>query len=189
MPRFRSKRGFTLIEMIVATTIFSLIAVAIGASIVSGLRIWDNVKNVNFAKANFLLDIDKVAGELYRSLDIPVIGFEGKSLELSFPVVSGNSLVKAAYLFDREKKILVRTETSFKELLSDTIEKAYTEKEVLAADELAFSYYEFNIEKNTGDWTAQWPKKNGIFNAVKITGKFKGEEFTKTVFIPISPPR
>ncbi|MCX5686337.1 MAG: hypothetical protein NTW09_02590, partial [Candidatus Omnitrophica bacterium] len=160
-----------------------------GTSIVSGLRIWDNVKNVNFAKANFLLDLDRVAGELYRSLDIPVIGFEGKSLELSFPVVSGDSLVKAAYLFDREKKVLVRRQTSFKELLSDTIDKAYTEKEVMAPDELAFSYYEFNKDKNTGEWTAEWPKTKGIFNAVKITGKFKNEEFTKTVFIPISPPR
>jgi len=175
--------------MIVATTIFSLIAVAIGASIVSGIRIWDNVKNVNFARAIFFLDMDRIAEELYRSLDIPVIGFEGKDLELSFPVMSGDSLAKAAYVFDREKNILVRRETSFKELISDKKEKAYTEKEIMALDSCEFAYYEFNKEKNAGEWIAEWPKKKGIFNAVKITGKFKDEEFTKTVFIPISSPQ
>lgn len=188
MPRFPNKKGFTLVEMIVATTIFSLIAVAIGASIISGLRIWDNIKNVNFSRANFLLDLDRIAGELYGTIDVPIIGFEGKEFELSFPAVSGYSLVKASYVFDSDKKILVRRETSLKELLSSEKEKVYTEKEVLALDSCGFAYYEFNKEKNAGEWAAEWPKVKGIFSAVKITVKFKGEEFVKTIFIPISAP-
>lgn len=189
MMSFRRRKGFTLIEMVVATTIFSIVAVAIGASIVSGLRIWDNIKNVDFARANFLLDLDRIAGDLYGAVDVPVIGFEGKDVELSFPAISGDSLIKASYVYDRDKKILMKRETGYKEILSEKKEKAYTEKEVLAPESCDFAYYGFNDNENAGEWTALWTKEDGVFKAVKITVKFKGEEFVKTVFVPVSTPR
>jgi len=187
VSRMRRGRGFTLIEVMVALTIFSAIAVSIGACVMSGLRIWNNIKNVNFAKANFILDMDRVAGELRRTIDIPEIGFEGKSLEVSFPFVDGkNAVVRLAYLYDPEKKALFRKVTTLRAILDKKDDKEYSEEEFMQLEDFLVTYFDFDKEKEAYLWDKEWTKDQGPFRAVKLEGKFKGESFVKTVFIPIS---
>ena len=181
----RMRRGFTLIELMVAMTILAIIVTAIGSCVVAGIRIWDNAKNVNFARANFLVDINRVAGELRRSVDIPAIGFEGHKLQFSFPLTEKNLVARITYMYDPEKKILMRRQTTLQAILDKKDDNEYSEEEFVQLEDFSASYFNFDTEKSVYQWTDNWPKAQGIFRAVRLEGKFKGENFVKTVFLPI----
>ena len=180
------EKGFTLIEVMVALTIFAAIAVSIGACVISGIKIWNTAKNVNFARANFMVDLDVIAADLRRSVDIPVIGFEGKALQFSFPSVKGNAVGRITYIYDPETKVLSRREASLEKVIANKADKEYSEKEALSLDSFTASYFTFDKDKGSYSWTDSWVKTQGPFAAIKLEGKFKGENFVKTVFIPIS---
>ncbi len=181
-----SQEGFTLVETLVVATIFSIIGLGITTSFVSGIKLWDRAKNIDFAKCEFLLDMEKISRDFRQIVDIPVIGFEGDSVKVSFPALIGDSIVKITYKFDPERKTLLYKEVGLKDIISGEEEENYTEEKMLSLKELSLSYFCWDREKEIYDWKDSWVKDKGIFSAIKLEGKFKGEAFTKIIFIPIS---
>ncbi len=182
------RTAFTLIELVVAATIFSFVAAAIGASLYSGIKIWNRAKNVDFAKANFLLDLDLMVQELYQCVDIAQIGFEGKAQEFSFPFVSGNSVVKIIYKFNPADKILYKSKIDLKQILADKDDKGkvYPSEKFLSVDDISIAYFSYDKEKKKYVEQDAWTKDKGIFGALELRVTFKNEKFTKKIFIPIS---
>jgi len=175
--------------MVMAATIFAIIAAAIGASLYSGIKIWDRARNVDFAKANLLLDLEVIARELYQSADIPQIGFEGKAQEFYFPSLAGNSVVKIVYKFDPSDKTLYKAKVSLKDILADKDKKPeeYQGEKVLSLDDFSAAYYTYDTVKKIYLWTDNWPKEKGMFGALEIRCKFKNETFSKKIFILKQP--
>ena len=180
--------AFTLIELVVAVTIFAVIAAAIGLSLYSGIKIWDRARNVDFVKANLLLDLEMIARELYQSIDMREIAFEGTAQGFSFPSLSGNSIVKIVYRFDPGEKTLYKTMISFKDILANKDKKDtdYPAEKALALDEFSVGYYYYDKVKKEYVLSDNWTKDKGIFSAIELRGKFKNEDFSKKIFIPIS---
>jgi len=193
----KSDKGFTLIETLVVATIFSFIGLAIATSFMTGIKIWDRARNTDFVKYNNLLTLEMITKELRQALDYPLIGFEVKAGELSFPTLINDSVVKVTYAFDSEKKILLRKQIEIKDIISNKEQENTKERIVLNSLEefsLSYFYHYFDLDLNREVYAWKevktelddWIKEKGIPLAIKLQGKVKNELFSKTVFIPIS---
>ncbi|MDO8536216.1 MAG: type II secretion system protein [Candidatus Omnitrophota bacterium] len=183
---FLSKRAFTLVEVILAITIFSFIAVGISTSFFSGMKLWGRAISTDSWRNDILLGFESVSAELRQGVDIPAIGYKGDAKSFSFPAPSGNSIVKASYLFDAQKKALVRSETKLKDILREDIIGSTGGKSMLYLDDFSVQYLYRDPLTEISEWKTEWKKEDGVFIAVKFTGKSHNEEFNKTVFIPIA---
>lgn len=193
------RQGFTLIETIVVATIFSFLALGIAGSFISGMKLWARAQNIDFSKYNNILTLEIISKELRQGIKYPSIGFEVKVDEFSFPSLIGDSIVKITYKFDPEKKILLRRQVDLESIIKDLEKEIDKEQEkvVLSSlEELSLSYFYPYLDKEKGCvvyiWKEvkededEWTEAQGIFAAIRLKGKIKGEEFSKTIFIPIS---
>lgn len=184
--RALSNRAFTLVEVILAITIFSFIAVGISTSFFSGIKLWGRAISTDSWRNDILLGFESVSAALRQSVNIPTIGYSGDAKSISFPIVSGNNIVRASYYFDAQKKALIRRETKLKDILEEKIDSSPEGISVLSLDEFSIQYLYRDPLSNISEWRAEWKKEDGIFAAVKFTSKTHNEEFNKTVFIPIA---
>jgi len=184
--KLKPEKGFSLIEIIVVVTIFSIIALAVGSSFISGMKLWNRAKDADFPKYELFLSLESIARDFRQSVSVTGVLFEGTSEEVSFPTLVGDSIVKVTYKFDPQEKTLLRREVGLKDVLSETAKENAKERQILSLEELTFSYLCKDMEKNTYIWIDTWEKGKGIFIAIKLKGRLKDNEFTKTVFIPIS---
>ncbi|MCX5696834.1 MAG: type II secretion system protein [Candidatus Omnitrophica bacterium] len=180
-----AQKGFTLIELIMAVTIFSLVAVGIASSFFSGIKLWNKAKE-DIAAVSLFLSVDSIAGELRQSANVKPIGFEGSATDVSFPYVSGNAVLKVTYKFDPSSKRLTRATVPLKDIIAESEAQNYQGKEVLSLDDLTLSYFYFDKISGKYLWKDNWAKNDGVFTAVKLHCRSGNEEFSRTVFIPWS---
>ncbi len=179
------KNGFTLIEILVVACIFSIIATAIGVSFISGIRLWGRVNSAG-SNTDVLITLEMMAKDLRQSLDMPSIGFQGSSSEVSFSILDDNSILKVTYKFDSNENTLLRRYVYLKDIILGAEKEKYIEKRILSSEEFSLSYLCYDPENKSYSWKDEWVKDKGIFPAVRIQTKFKNEEFAKVVFIPVS---
>lgn len=182
-PQSSVRHGFTLIETMVVATIFSFVAAGIALSFISGIKLWNKAKNTDFAKYQFLLELESIAKDLRQSINEPVIGFEGDAIRLTFPELSGNSIIKVTYSFDQEQAALIKKQVDMKYILAGKEAEEYIEKKFPGWEDFFLSYSYYDAASEGFVWTNEWLKEKGVFTAVKINGKFKGETYTKVIFI------
>lgn len=181
-----SKKAFTLVEVILAITIFSFIAVGISTSFFSGIKLWGRAVSTDHWRNDVLLGFESIAAALRQTVDIPDIGYSGDEKSLSFLTPSGNNIIKASYSFDAQKKALIRRETKLKDVSEENVDAHSDSKSVLSLDEFSIRYLYKDPLKDSSEWRTEWKKEDGIFAAVRFTSKTHNEEFNKTVFIPIA---
>lgn len=178
------KKGFTLIEMIVVTTIFSLVGLGIISCFISGMKIWDRARHINRVRGNVLLTMEMMARELRQSVNTERVTFEGKERSVSFPTRTGHTISRVTYLFKSLHKGIFRQQLSLRDVVEEH-EKAYQERKTLSADNFFLEYLYFDKDDEVYLWTDEWDEEDGIFSAVRLTIEADGEEFSKTVFIPV----
>lgn len=192
-----SKKGFTLVETLVVATIFSFVGLAIATSFISGIKIWDRARNTDFLKYNNLLALEMITKELRQAMDYPLIGFEVKAEEFSFPTLINDSVVKVTYAFNSGKKALLRKQAEIKDIISNKEQEDTKEKIAFNSLEefsLSYFYHYFDLDLNREVYAWKevkteldaWIKGKGVPLAIKLQGKVKNELFSKTIFIPVS---
>ena len=173
----------TLVEVVMAVTIFAIVFVGAAGAFLSGMKLWGRISKADVPGMFLAVDLQRLGRDLRGSVDIPQVGFQGSSTEVFFPAVEGGRIVRVAYAFDRDKKKLFRKvyavdpaadEGAAAEVLAVT--------KVLDAQELDLSYLDRTGEGM--EWTDAWPKEKGMFKAVRMEGVFNGERFTKIIILP-----
>jgi len=178
--------GFTLVEMLVAATIFAIVGLGIMTSFSSGIKLWNRAKGADFVRCELLLGLEAVARDLRQSMNIEKIGFSGTATELSFPTLLSEKVEKVTYRFDADSHSFKVSHINLKDIESLKKEQEIIERVIFKVEEASFSYLHFDDEKNRYVWDTSWSKDNGVFLAVRLQVKLKGEEFVKTVFMPAS---
>lgn len=178
--------AFTLVETLLAMTIFAFIGLGIATSFFSGMKLWQRASGTDLWRNNMILNLEPVSRELRQSLNIPVIGFEGNPKSFSFPSISGGKPVRAYYYFDADSKMLKRSEYTMKDIIEDKIGLAVVSRDILSLDDFSVQYMLVDTQAKDVEWVDGWKKEDGIFTAIRFKYKSHNEEFQKTVFIPVS---
>ncbi|HNV23591.1 MAG TPA: type II secretion system protein [Candidatus Omnitrophota bacterium] len=175
-------KGFTLLELIISSLIFSILAVGLGATFFSGMRAWGVVKQYA-SDSDILFSLESFARELRQSMYQEDLGFEGSLSEITFLSVKNDRPVIMNYSFDKTKKCIKKKTRSLKE--SDEDKEDGEEKNILCGIEKYELYY-LIIEQKKAQWLKEWKiENNRVPCAVKVTLAKGTKEFLKTVFIPV----
>jgi prepilin-type N-terminal cleavage/methylation domain-containing protein len=176
--------GFTLIEILIVSAIFSVVAIAIYSTFASGMNIWRRVENVSLLERKINLRLEKMSCELRQSLNFADIGFEGSKEGLTFALLVDGEICEVCYLFDLGQKVILRREDRFEDILQDKVSRP--RRFLFPIEEFELEYLCFDDQEDEYIWKDDWEKQKGIPLAVKIRLKYKDEIRTSTVFIPIA---
>ncbi|MFQ5680915.1 MAG: type II secretion system protein J [Candidatus Omnitrophota bacterium] len=182
----RPNGSFTLIEMLVVMTLFSIVGVGITSSFVSGMKVWHRAKIMGPENVDILLFMEIAARDLRKSLDISEIGFEGEEDEIHFPCLDKGSLVKMSYGFDASSGVIWRKTEKFGDIVGGDTDNGdnYIRDDILPADGLSWSYFYFDENKGEYLWKDSWGREEGVFGGIRLRVKVGNNEFAKTVFVP-----
>ena len=171
--RLREK-GFTLLEVLLAMTILSLIAVIIGVSLRLGIRAWergesdaDDSQKIRYVVEKFSQQIKSVYPYQMLIDGERVIAFRGKSDSIFFvtsSVKSSEGGLKWISYFVEDGNLMIQ-----EGLLPDkqAVEKVLKEGKDfdLDASGLKFEYF----SSKDRDWKESWDSKTELPGAMKIT--------------------
>lgn len=193
-------RGFTFVEMLLATVMVSLIAVALYVMLANGIKVWE-VVNQESSQIDINIFVERISEELKNSFDFKNIVFYGEKNILSFPAKLNvperengfmQGVGKVQYSYDSRTKTLSRQQFDYQQLCAG--EKAEPQMLVKKLDSFLFKYYFYDEEKKDFFWTNIWPppelKSNTILFplAVRIEMSFKENNTVKTYQRTISIP-
>lgn len=195
--------GFTIIELLLAAAIMSMISLAFISSFGAGLRAFERVETFGGFQADVLVFLEGLERDVRNTFAFSPIKFQGNSRSMSFAVVGtkldeeGNEftvLEERSYDFDSSQKALISKEEDFAPTVSSTIEESVRTQRIVPIKTVEFQYYSYSKVIEDGEeriesgWQGTWTDEEIIPRGVKIILTFDdgGEEVSlaRTVFIP-----
>ena len=200
-----TKKGFTLIEILITTAIVSMVAVALYLVLAGGIKIWRRGTEVKTYERNVRFTLEKMSGELRNCFKYSDIAFEGEEDFFRFcalvlvesetaegQVGTHHEVGRITYFYDEKKNTLLKKEECYSEACNETDEPD-DEGRVLIQNisEVEFSYCYLDNAANTYKWKEDWKKDEQgtiplAINIKMVLKKEKQEEdIEKIIFIPI----
>lgn len=208
-PRTR-RAGFTFIELIIAVTIFAIIAVSIYSTFHAGLKMWLKTSPMIEANQSLRVFYNTISLDLKNAipyyakantLSKPQFGgayegkinFEGAADRMSFVTIIGVSdpetglseePARVTYIYDKAAKTVRRLVAAKAEGLKE--ENSKTSDMLTDVDEkdFGFEYCYKNMISNTEyeyEWRNSWEEKN--VQKIPRAVRIKAGGYRKTVFI------
>ena len=148
-----NKRAMTLIEVLIAVSLVTLISIAIYNSLSNGVKIWQRSQRL-VIEEDINIFFDKLSQDIRNSFPYSKIKFEGNETSLSFPTMvhtladariglSPNEYVeqigKVEYYFDLTDRGLYRRQANYSQAIYETYQPAI--KIIPAIENIKFSYF------------------------------------------------
>ncbi len=189
----KNRKGFSLIELLIALTIIPVIAVVLYGNLSSGLKIWTKL-NYGLEDEDRAIFIHKISRDCLQAFKYANIEFLGEKQQLQFAsqinareVFGGDrGIGQIAYSYDASKKQILRVEKDVGQLFKNKLGK----KSILLANVEKFSINYFYQDPATKQylWVDEWPDPATLPVAVRFyweTGSWdERKTYQKTIFIP-----
>lgn len=202
-------KGFTLMELLIALSIFAVIAICLYSVFSGGIRVYRKQEKVFKYNHNANLALDKMAGELRNAINHSTparhagspeetrgLWFTGDDKNLSFITIRGDDIIKVDYFFvsTQDRKGVLKKKISYQKEGFDG-EKRPEVILIEGLENLSFEYAYKNADKDAPpEWRREWGKgaaeqKSKIPAGARVTlefkesGEKKAEILRKTVFI------
>lgn len=183
----KSPRAFSLVELLIALSIFAVVSIAIFSTFSSGLSVLRRVKNVDLAQQSLALKLERFSRELRQAVPLRKLTLTGKSDTLSFGQILDDIPCRVTYYFDRSARALVRQS----DLLADIIKDGQIDPELKAEGRpfiknvtgVKFSYLAFDLKKQACVWSDAC-KGVTIPLAIKLELSTDKKNYVQTVFLP-----
>ncbi len=186
----KSQRGYLLLELVTAMTLFCIAGLALYAGFVQGVRCYHRIelsqKNFNASKL-FFLRLEEDARNMVVLRDHP---FEGKADEIRFPALlpgaakNGETVFRLAEVhYYLKGKTLIREE----EELSTRLSKPRPKEKVLLTDGSEVSFrFPYEGEEGAHEFESFWldDPYRGLPRAIQVEVKKEDFEWVKTISIP-----
>ncbi len=185
----RLKKGFTLVEMLVALTIFSIVALSVSSIFRSGVRTWRAGNEWSEENQTFRTFFQTITKELQNSVNYsPEMPFEGTGREISFLTLEDRhdfkrgtalALVRVIYRYDAKKKKVDRMVSGQEQGFEARNAKLEGSMENIPSFEAAYAYKPI-YENGPVRWKDEWRDEKTIPGGVRI----KIGDFHTAVCIP-----
>jgi prepilin-type N-terminal cleavage/methylation domain-containing protein len=194
--------GLTFIEMLLATAMVSVIAVAVYGMISNGIKVWE-VVNQESPQIDASLLFERMSLDLENGVCFKGIDFIGLENSFSFACItktlkSGQGFNKGIgqvkYSFDAQSKSVKRGYIDYEQLFA--LKQPEARNLIGNVNNVLFNYYYFDQQKKTFIWSNIWPPeaytgqdKRALPLAVQISMVLESEKALikkiKTLNIPI----
>lgn len=183
--------GFTLMELLLAITLFSVIAVAIYSSLAAGIKVQKKSSYLNAEYNDFRLAFYRIALDLRNAVHINDIYLVEESRRLYFysiqPSLGGaGEIFKITYTWESEKDYLIlsRLKEKYADSLRDAHEKGDKILSKIAKIDFDYGYFKKTSPgKEDFYWRGDW-KEESMPKLVRLKIRTKNEELNKVIFCP-----
>ena len=186
MHTAKNREGFTLLELLITSSIIVIIGLAIFSTFSMGIRAYKRMHYSGLVQADVLFSLEKLEKDLHNALNFSSIDFIGENKKVSFAGLIGpqanSALARITYYFDTKNNSLVREENAYAGTVSGS-------RALASIKDAFFTYCYLDPQTREYVWTDSWQSLNGIPGAVRAKITFKDDndkdvEITRTVFVP-----
>jgi prepilin-type N-terminal cleavage/methylation domain-containing protein len=188
------QRGFTLIEVLVSTAIFSVVALAVYSAFAGGVGAWRRAQEFSAAYQTTRLVLEDMARELKNAVTISGTDFVGESRSVSFLTVLHEAdgpgrpadprITRVTYEMQRDRATATYALSRRWESEVEGAPPGETELVANPISNLEFQYTSKDEQGRIGPWRDGWRVSEAVPLGVKITLVVGDTRFTKLVFIP-----
>jgi type II secretory pathway component PulJ len=153
--------GFTLVELLVATSLMSLVGGAVIATFAGGLQVWERVQCQGTQSESVLLAFYDMKHNFIEAQQFDPISFRGRTHEYSFPALvstetesglSTQEIGRVGYYLDKKRGYLCRSEHPYRTLKGKRLRQTCTPI-AEHVDRLQFKYYVLDATEESYSWT------------------------------------
>ena len=187
-------RGFTLLELLIAVTIFSIVAVAIYSSFNVGIRAWRKAENSYKVRQEARHALNTIGRELRSAINSTAMSFEGSSNYVSFCRTMkisnpqggySEGIFKITYTFEAEDKAVYYILQTY----GESAKGETGTKSLLASGVLDFKLQYAYLDLDMVVWKDEWKELNiplGVKVSLSYPSQSEGQvvEYSETFFIP-----
>ena len=181
-------RAFTLVELLIAASIFSVVSIAIYSTFSSGSSVLRRVKNIDLVQQKILLKTESFSRQLREQPACRKQLFLGAKSKISFGGNSDYFPCRITYYFDASLLCLMRVEDKLDKIITpegrlDPELKAKPAVFLAKVKEARFSYLYLDLKKNEYIWIDEWAQ-DYLPAAVRLNIICENQEYASTVFLP-----
>lgn len=154
-------RAFTLVELLIAVGIFSVVSIAIYATFSSGSSVLRRLKNTDLTQQRILLKTERLSRELREQPASRKQLFRGDKTKISFCANLDYFPCRLTYYFDSLSGTLKRVVDKLNEIIDSggNLDPELRSPGIVflpKVEEVRFSYLYLDLSKNAYLWTDQW---------------------------------
>jgi len=184
----RTSRAFTLVELLIAVAIFSVVSIAIYATFSSGMSVLRRLKNIDLTQQKILLKTERFSRELREQPACRKQLFQGDKNKISFCANIDYFPYRLTYYFDSSTNALKRVADKLNEIIKEdgSLDPEFHSPSVIfisKVKEVRFSYLYLDLTKDTYLWTDEW-KEDYLPYAVKFIIFSEEQNYESTVYLP-----
>lgn len=170
-------KSFTLVEVLVALSIFAIIAGAQVAVFYKGVDIWDDVRMKSSRREEALIFLKGLEKQLKNHIDPVNSKFTADEASVYFTTLE-DVIYNVEYIFDKESRRLYKKKGLYPIPLEEL-------KQVLILSDVESFDIDCEYQKTEPDEDAGFPQKVGIKLIISDAESKEKYEFTRTVEIPV----
>lgn len=178
-------------ELLLAITLFSIIAIAIYSSLATGIKIQKRGSSLGGEYNDLRLAFYRVAQDLHNAVYTNNVYLSAESQKLCFfsiqPIPSGGKeIYKITYTWEREKDyfVLLRLKETYIESLQETHSRGDELLTKISQINFDYGYLKKGMAgKEDFYWKENW-KEEAMPKLVRLKIEIKNEKFNKVIFCP-----
>ena len=180
--------AFSLVELLMAVAIFSVVSIAIYSTFSSGAAVLRRINNLDLVQQKILLKTEKLSRQMREQPASRKPLFKGDKTKISFSANVDYFPCRLTYYFDSPTNSLLYVADKLSEIIDqegklDPNLKSSGAVYLSKIKEVSFSYLYLDLSKNTYFWTDKWEQEYLPF-AVKFTIIGQKQKYESTVYLP-----